>query len=164
MKKDFVPADFEIPLTHSHEHFRIEVLEPSVVEIDYDAVMSSKENLRTIFAENDDWPADDMSLEKNMSDLITHEKEFKAREAFAFTVLTTDKTKCIGCLYIEPSNRDGVDAEVYYWLRDDSLELMSEFEITIKSWLAKEWPFNSIAYPGREISWEEWGKRSHDHI
>jgi len=28
---------------------------------------------------------------------------------------------------------------------------------TIKEWVDNEWPFKKVAYPGREISWEEWG-------
>ena len=27
---------------------------------------------------------------------------------------------------------------------------------TIKEWVAKDWPFEKVAYPGREISWEDW--------
>lgn len=162
LKREFVSADFEVPLSFSSKKFLLEVLKPIHVHLDYEAVMSSKESLRTVFAEQDEWPADDMSLAENMNDLIMHEKEFKLRKAFAYTVLSPDQSRCIGCLYIEPSIRDGMDAEIYYWLRDDSLYLMDEFENTIKQWL-KEWPFKNAAYPGREIPWKEWGKRSHQH-
>ena len=138
MTTPFVPDDFIVPDGLIHDHFILQMLEPSITELDYQAVMSSRVNLRTIFAENDEWPADDMTLADNLNDLITHEKEFMARAAFAYTVLNTDKTKCIGCIYIEPSNRDNTDTEVYYWLSNDKQHLFNEFEETLKSWLKEK--------------------------
>ena len=87
----FVPVDFKIPQNLSNEQFHFEILEPSLNEIDYEAVMSSKDRLRNIFAENDDWPASDMSIEFNKNDLIMHENEFKARQAFAYSVFNSTK-------------------------------------------------------------------------
>ena len=160
----FVPDDFMVPNGLTHDQFHFKILEPSVNDLDYEAVMSSRENLRSVFAANDLWPADDMTLADNLNDLITHEKEFLARGAFAYTVLNMDKTKCIGCIYIEPSHKKGIDTEVYYWIRDDSQDLFETFENTLKSWLKTQWPFEIIAYPGREVSWQKWGKRSYNHI
>jgi hypothetical protein len=160
----FVPDDFIVPDGLIHDHFILQMLEPSINELDYQTVMSSRENLRSIFAEHDEWPTDDMTLADNLNDLIAHEKEFIDRIAFAYTVLTPDKSKCIGCIYIEPSNRDGVDCETFYWLSDDNQHLFNEFEEILKSWLKGKWPFNNIAYPGRSISWQQWGSRSHSHI
>lgn len=160
----FVPDDFDVPLSYSHSDFRLEMLEPGCNAMDYEAVMSSRENLRGIFSENDAWPADNMTPEENLNDLLMHKKEFHARLAFAYTALTADKSKCIGCLYIEPCNRDGFDAEVYFWLRDDANQLETKFEKTIRKWLIEIWPFKRTAFPGRDIGWKEWGKRSHSHI
>ena len=136
-----VPANFDIPTSLIMDNFRLEVLEPSVVELDYEAVMSSKVNLRKIFSENDAWPSDTMTLEDNNNDLVQHYEEFQSREAFAYTVLTPDKNKCIGCLYIYPSETKDFDSVVYFWIRDDSLALESEFYILIEGWLNEVWPF-----------------------
>jgi hypothetical protein len=27
---------------------------------------------------------------------------------------------------------------------------------SVKEWIEKDWPFKKVAYPGREISWENW--------
>jgi hypothetical protein len=156
MAKEFVPTNFTVPITLRKEYFRLEILTPTVVELDYEAVMSSKESLRQIFSKNDDWPSDDMTLEENNDDLVMHLKEFDNREAFAYTVLTPDKSKCIGCLYINPCKLDDYDCEVYFWIRDDSIQLDAEFFNVIKKWLSEAWPFKSIAWPGREINWENW--------
>jgi hypothetical protein len=29
---------------------------------------------------------------------------------------------------------------------------------TVKKWIMEEWPTDRVAYPGREISWEEWDR------
>jgi hypothetical protein len=26
----------------------------------------------------------------------------------------------------------------------------------VKEWIAKDWPFRSVAYPGRTVDWEPW--------
>ena len=66
----FVPGDFKVPAHLSNEKFHFEVLEPSLSDLDYEAVMSSKERLRQVFAKNDEWPEEDMSYEFNKNDLI----------------------------------------------------------------------------------------------
>ena len=81
MSKLFVPPGFVVPESFVTEKYCLEVLSPRVVDLDYDAVMSSRTRLRTVFAERTEWPKDDMSLEENDSDLKSHESEFKAREA-----------------------------------------------------------------------------------
>ena len=57
----FIQDDFNIPDHLVTRQFRFEILEQSLTEIDYEAVMSSKQRLKHVFAEHDDWPADDMS-------------------------------------------------------------------------------------------------------
>ena len=135
MTRNFVSVDFVVPTSFEGEHFQLQVLGPDVNELDYEAVMSSKKNLRNIFAKNDRWPCDKM----------------------------TEKNKCIGCIYIEPCYRENFDAEVYFWIRDDNLYLESEFYRIVNKWIKDDWPFANTIWPGREISWKVWGKRSHSH-
>ena len=47
-----LPKSFQIPDQLSNEHFHFEVLGPKFSEVDYEAVMSSKERLRHVFAAN----------------------------------------------------------------------------------------------------------------
>jgi hypothetical protein len=156
MTKTFVPIDFEVPELLEIDQYRLEVLTPNVTEMDYEAVMSSKERLRNVFEENTDWPKDDMSLEENREDLTRHEKEFRAREAFAYTVLTLSRDKCIGCVYFEPTNVSELDCEVYLWVRDSEISLDNHLYNNVRNWILNSWPFKKIAFPGREISWAEW--------
>ena len=92
-----------MPETLCNSHFRFEVLEPSVADIDYEVVMSSKERLRNVFREDDQWPSDNMTLEYNMRDLGRHLREFNARQAFAYTVREPEGDGYWGCVYTNPS-------------------------------------------------------------
>ncbi len=156
MTKQFVPEEFVVPDSLVTDRYRLEMLSPNVTEIDYDAVMTSKVRLRTVFSEKTEWPKDDMSLEENRSDLIRHETEFKSRQAFAYTVLTLSREKCIGCVYIDPSKISEFDCEVYLWVRESHLSLDDDLYNNIRKWLLSSWPFERIAFPGRKISWDKW--------
>jgi hypothetical protein len=152
----FVPQDFIVPTSLVTDQYILEMLTPLVAEIDYNAVMSSKSRLRSVFEQNDDWPQDDMTLEFNIKDLVQHKKEFRARQAFAFTVLNPAREKCLGCIYIDPPTVSEFDCEVYLWVRDSHIHLDDDLFQNVKQWLQEEWPFKSIAFPGREISWDAW--------
>ncbi|UCH64873.1 MAG: hypothetical protein JSW63_09640 [Ignavibacterium sp.] len=156
MKKNFVPTVFEVPDSLCTNNYRLEILTPDISELDYDAVMSSRKRLRNVFGENTEWPKDDMSLKENTEDLIKHEKEFKARKAFAYTVLKLSGNKCIGCVYIDPTEIPEFDCEVYLWVRDSEISLDDHLYKNVRSWLQSYWPFEKIAFPGREISWSDW--------
>jgi hypothetical protein len=156
MQNNFVPQTFNVPDSLETEKYRLEILTPDFAELDYDAVMSSKTRLRSVFAENTEWPKDDMSLADNIKDLQRHEEEFKSRKAFAYTVLAPKRHKCIGCVYIDPCKAVPFDCEVYLWVRDDSVHLENDLYNSIRDWLVECWPFKKIVFPGRDISWQEW--------
>ncbi len=156
MKELFVPQEFVVPESLVTDRYRLEMLSPDVTEIDYDAVMTSKVRLRTVFSEQTKWPKNDMSLEENRIDLLRHKGEFKSRQAFAYTVLTPSREKCIGCVYIDPSKASEFDCEVYSWVRDSHIALDNDLHNNIRNWLESSWPFKKIAFPGREIPWDEW--------
>lgn len=153
MKSKLVEDSFNVPIGFTSEMYIVMKLTPEFAELDYDAVMSSKERLRNLFQENDTWPKDSMTLEANINDLKRHEKEFDARIAFAYTVLSPNKDKCLGCIYLDPPTFDDYDCEVYFWMREDSIHLESELFSQLKNWLDNDWPFNRIIFPGRETGW-----------
>jgi hypothetical protein len=53
---------------------------------------------------------------------------------------------------------EGYDAEVYFWARQDTPndELEPELEATIRTWLKDKWPFENVAFPGKDMSLESW--------
>lgn len=148
----FVPETFKAPFQIDAGSFILKKLTVEDVHRDYEAVMSSKESLRQIFREDDDWPSEAMTLEENYRDLLEHQEEFDRNEGFAYTVLTPDLSKCIGCLYIYPFPYGVYDSRVYFWLIDEVKEELSPvFQAFIEKWIPETFSFNSIVYPGRHI-------------
>lgn len=158
METLFVPADFVIPQRVEQADYRLRPLTTADVENDYDAVMSSKESLRQIFAEDDDWPAEEMTLAENYRDLERHQMDFEQRRGFTYTVETPAGDRCLGCVYIYPCQRGDYDAQVYYWVRDSAQAAGMDEKLGafLHQWLQQVWPFQQPAFPGREVSWSAW--------
>ncbi len=161
MSAALVPNDFVVPETFTADAYRLDVLTPAVAELDYQAVMSSRERLRNVFAPNDSWPADDMTLEENAADLRKHAAEFSARVAFAYTMLNPARDQCLGCVYIYPATVPGYDCEMYLWVRDSARHLDETVHRDMRAWLADSWPFARPAFPGRDIPWSDWSGGRH---
>ena len=113
-----VSESFKVPNQLYTGQFHFQILGPKFSEVDYEAVISSKERLRHVFSENSKWPETDMSFESNKSVLVRHEKEFNSREAFAYAVLNLAEDNYIGCMYISPNEQVDYDCEVYMWVKD----------------------------------------------
>jgi len=158
----FVTDDFAVPEGLEHPDFRLRMLSINDVVKDYDAVMSSVEHLKAMWPESG-WPLG-LTIEDNLIDLGWHQKEFRNRSSFAYTMVTLDESRVIGCVYINPTEARAYDAEVYLWVRASELhgDLDARLFATVKHWLATDWPFKSPAFPGREIDWSDWEAREND--
>jgi hypothetical protein len=124
-------------------------------EMDYAAVMESKEYLRTW--EQSSWPADDFTVAANREDLEKLERRHTARDAFTYTVMDPAATECLGCVYLMPTdaaslskaritpvgNRrwDEYKAAVYFWVRKSQLASGTDRVLldVLRTWLAQEW-------------------------
>jgi hypothetical protein len=91
-------------------------------------------------------------------DLGWHQKEFQTRRSFAYTVVHPGEARVLGCAYILPTHKQGYDAEVYLWARQSELAggLEERLYAAIQAWIAADWPFRHVAFPGRSIAWETW--------
>ena len=160
-KTTFLPKDFKIPQQLETNRLRLRMLKVSDVIKDYDAVMSSVEHLQKTkpFGPNQRWPKG-LTLEQNLIDLGWHQKEFQIRSSFAYTVMNLDESECLGCMYIEPTSNLDYEAKVLLWVRQSQVEsgLDEHLFDSVKTWIAEKWCFKKVAYPGRDISWEEWRK------
>ena len=152
----FVDGDFVVPQQLETDEFRLRMLTVNDVVKDYDAVMSSADHLVAIWP-GSGWP-DGLTLEQNLIDLGWHQKEFQSRRSFAYTVVTLDETRVIGCVYINPTRKRGYDAEVYLWARESAIGSRPDMELydAVNKWLEENWPFENMAFPGREIDWDVW--------
>ncbi len=152
----FVPADFRVPDRLETDEFRLRMLTVNDVVKDCDAVMSSVEHCKTIWP-GMGWP-EGLTLEQNLIDLGWHQREFQTRRSFAYTVFNLAESVVLGCVYIEPTKRQGYDAAVYLWARQSELAggLEDRLYRAVQGWLRSHWPFVSPAFPGRHIAWEAW--------
>ena len=155
--KAFIPTDFKVPDTLQNEHFRIRMLSVNDVVKDYDAVMSSIEHLKAMYPTSS-WPSKDLTFEQDLIDLGWHQKEFQMRSSFAYTIVSIDENQVLGCLYINPTTKRDYDASITMWVRASEVDngLDSILFDSVKKWILEDWPFQKVAYPGREISWEKW--------
>lgn len=88
---------------------------PEWGELDYAAVMASRQHIKHLFGPGDTWPPDDLSMEEDIADLAWHWREFSTRRSFAYHLLDPTGLSCLGCLYLYPTASAAHDAEAYLW-------------------------------------------------
>jgi hypothetical protein len=126
---------------------------------DFDAVMSSADRLRERFPLWG-WPSRDLTLEQDLVELGWHQKEAELRRSFNYAVVSLDEKRLLGCVYVDPPEKHGAEAELAFWVRGDeeATGLEEELERAIRAWVAEAWPFTRVRWPGRDISWDEWAR------
>ena len=152
-----VPADFVVPERLDCGTYHLRMLSIEDVEKDYEAVMASRERLTGLLDPDSTWP-EGLTLKDDMIDLAWHQREFTLRHSFAYTVMSADESKCVGCVYFFPCNAEGYDAAAYYWVRagENAAARDAALGAQISDWLNAAWPFKSVAFPGRQLSWPQW--------
>ena len=119
--------------------------------------MSSIEHLQQTFTRSTSWPHPNISAEDAMQDMLNEQGRFNARESFAYAVLTPDGTRERGCVYVYPSAKPGYDAMVRLWVT--KAEFDAGFDEELYQWVTQwisNWPFTTVAFPGRAIDWQTW--------
>jgi hypothetical protein len=143
-------ANFVAPTLATAPQFVLRPLTIHHVIKDYDAVMTSREHLWRRFGAAWGWPAADLSLEQDLIDLAWHQKEFQIGSSFAYSVLSLDESRTLGCVYIYPPSTPKIDhaadADVWFWARQSELAsgLEQDLEAFIMNWLAENWPFKTV--------------------
>ncbi len=148
------PANARVPQVKRTSRLWLCPLRAADVELDYEAVMSSAEMLHRW--SQSEWPTADFTLAQNLADLKRHELEHIERDAFTFTVLNPQGTRCMGCVYIMPLRPEEVPlckevsyaADVGFWVRASELvnDLDQHLLATIRDWFQAEWAFDNILF------------------
>ncbi len=147
LRQGFVhPERVELPTGH---HLR--PIREADVDIDYPAVMGSRERLWAKYGAAWGWPPATMTFEEDRKDLARHEAEIMARETFNYAVLDEGETELFGCVYIDPADDDspsGSDAVASWWVVDRALgtDLERVLDDFVPRWLARTWGFTSVHY------------------
>jgi RimJ/RimL family protein N-acetyltransferase len=140
------PERLDLPTGH-----HVRPLRADDADIDYPAVMGSRDRLWAKYGEAWGWPPAHMTLEADRDDLAHHEEENAAHKTFAYAVLDEGETEIVGCVYIDPADDrspEGSDAVSSWWVVDryagGSLE--RALDDAIPGWLADTWGFRSVHY------------------
>ena len=155
----WLPPTFEHPtrveLDTGH-HLR--PIRASDVDLDMPAVMGSQPRLWSIYGKAWAWPPPDMTHEQDREDLARHEAEIAAHESFNYALFDDQETALLGCLYIDPPEKPGADAEISWWVVDDLVGSPVEkaLDQLVPQWIADSWPLERPRYVGRDLSWDEW--------
>jgi hypothetical protein len=121
------------------------------VDIDYPAVIGSRERLWAKYGEAWGWPPATMTYDADKADLARHEAEIAARETFNYAVLDEQETELLGCVYIDPPDAQsppGSDAVASWWVVDRALgtKLERTLDDFVPRWLADTWSFEKVHY------------------
>lgn len=155
----WLPQEFVHPLrveVDAGHHLR--PIRATDVDLDMPAVMGSQPRLWSIFGEAWGWPPPDMTAEQDREDLARHEAEIEAHESFNYALFDEAETRLIGCVYIDPPEKAGADAEISWWVRDEYLghPVEAALDALAPHWIAAAWPFTAPRFIGRDLSWQEW--------
>lgn len=139
--------------------FLLEPLRTSHVELDYEAVMETRVRLRDW--DLSAWPRDNFTLDGNLRDLARHQQEHEDGTAFTYTILTPDRTICLGCVYVNPLaplfaeehfrvTRERPDAaiRITFWVRESRLAAGLDRRVLehLRAWFAQEWDVDAVAF------------------
>lgn len=151
----FDKNDTHAPAGLRTDEFLLRPIRTSDAELDYDAVMESREFLR--LWEQSSWPEDDFTVEANREDLDKLERRHADGESFAYTVMDPAETRCLGCVYILPTDAhmfsrseisatdaapwSAYEAAVYFWVRKARIAdgLDRRLLETLDPWLERDW-------------------------
>ena len=161
-----VPDDFDVPTRVETPKFVVVPLIMDRFGIDYESYIGSVEHLQKNYSVDESlyigpglqWPAG-VTVRMALLDAAFCEMAFyHLRSQFAYEVLDPSETRQLGCVYVFPTTRRGFEAEARMWVREDEFKngLDPEVEAWFRPWVDKVWPFKRVAWPGRDITWDEW--------
>ncbi|MGB0715372.1 MAG: GNAT family N-acetyltransferase [Phycisphaerae bacterium] len=138
---------YEAPKQFDTERVHMEPLAPIHAHMDYEAAMSSREHLQSTLHWG--WPTAEFKVEQNKKDLERHWKEFVNNEGYAYTVLTPEGDKCLGCVYITPAmdhKLPGPVAKMAMWVRADQLESNLDDHVFqhVMRWIREDWAIETL--------------------
>jgi len=144
----FTPATFAAPGPPHIGSYVWNILEPTILAQDYQALLDRDGRTGPVT----------ITSPQDYGELKRHEWEFQHHTAFAYGVLSADKQSELGCVYINPSPKEGYDATVRIWVTKQGAAagLDPVLEKAVRAWVTAKWPFKKVAFPGRDMPMSEW--------
>lgn len=151
---DFVhPRRVEVDAGH---HLR--PIGPDDTDLDMVAVMGSQERLWERYGPIWGWPPPTMTHEQDREDLARHADEMERNESFNYALFDDGETRLLGCVYVDPTDLPGADADVAWWVVDDLAGSALEERLgeVVQAWIRRDWPFERPRFVGVDLSYAEW--------
>jgi len=78
--------------------------------------------------------------------------------SFNYALLDDDESYLAGCVYIDPPERAGADANISYWVVDSLVgtPVAASLENVVPQWIGSSWPFTNPRIIGSDLTWTEW--------
>jgi hypothetical protein len=158
----FTDSTEPCPATLRTEEFALRPIVADDTEMDYAAVMETREHLR--LWRQSTWPEDDFTVESNRKDVVELEQRHAAHRAFTYTVLDPDGARCLGCVYVFPTSATflakstvtpvgddewaDVDAVIFFWARLPQMEMGMDERLlaSLRAWFRDEWKLEKTVY------------------
>ncbi len=155
----WLPTGFVAPRSAGiDDDHHLRPIHPDDTELDMIAVMGSQARLWSIYGEAWGWPPPTMTAEEDRADLARHADEMTRNESFNYALFDTGETALLGCVYIDPPERQGADADISWWVIDELVdsEVERALDRFVPDWIAAAWPFEQPRYVGRDLTWADW--------
>lgn len=152
-RRPLLPHGLRPPECWSGPGFAARPLRLTDARDDLAAVRASAARLQGSMDPADPWPQG-LTLHENRVDLGWHEREFTAGHSYAWTLRDPGDRICIGCAYLYPADRAGVEAMAFWWLRTGHQALDSPVGTAFRALIAAL-PL-TCAFPGRDEPWPDW--------
>ncbi|WP_169546441.1 hypothetical protein [Sneathiella aquimaris] len=164
MQKRFLPKDFSIPTVKWKQKYVIRPLIMEDVTKDFTCYMGCVDYIQEgafiqpVNRPFTDFPNHNITLRKALILLAVAEYEMALGNRVEYGIFSDDEQEEFGCVYIMPSMKEGHDAQVTFWVKEESYALLdNELYNFLKNWVPYAYPFlKTILFPGREITWEAW--------
>lgn len=99
-----------------------------------------------------------MTREQDLEDLQRHVTEMERNESFNYAIFDQGEQTLKGCVYIDPPEREGADADISWWVAQEELSgpLERALRAHIPAWIGEQWPFEAPRFIGLDLTWDEW--------
>jgi RimJ/RimL family protein N-acetyltransferase len=145
-----------VALPTGRHHLR--PIDPDDTALDMVAVMGSRERLWSIFGKVWGWPPSTLTEEQDREDLARHAREMSRNESFNYALFDAEEYALLGCVYIDPAEKAGADADISWWVVDDVVgsSLETALDQFVPAWIAGAWPLRRPRYIGQDLTWDDW--------
>ena len=158
----FTDSTEPVPPQLTTEEFILRPITVADAELDYAAVMETREHLR--MWRQSTWPEDHFTVEANRFDLVDLEERHAALRAFTYTVLDPAGSRCLGCVYVFPTSATflarstviplgddrwaDVDAVIFFWVRLSAMAagLDERLLTALRGWFSEQWKLQTTVY------------------